>query len=138
MKNLFKFSALLLLVFVAFACDQKTDKEIETINAELMKGHDEVMPKTMMIADLKKNLLAAAEGKSEEVKNKALEISTNLQKAEDEMYMWMENYGKAMNELEDKTEKLKLYKELNTEVKSLKEHTVKSMEDAKKFIESNK
>jgi hypothetical protein len=52
--------------------------------------------------------------------------------------MWMENYGKAMNEVEDKTEKLKLYKELNTEVKSLKELTVKSMEDAKKFIESNK
>ena len=82
--------------------------------------------------------MAAAEGKSEEVKNQALEISTNLQKAEDDMYMWMENYGKAMNEVEDKTEKLKLYKELNTEVKSLKELTVKSMEDAKKFIESNK
>ena len=133
-----KQTIIIILTLGLFSCNQKTDKEIETINAELMKGHDEVMPKTMMIADLKKNLLAAAEGKSEEVKNQALEISTNLQKAEDDMYMWMENYGKAMNEVEDKTEKLKLYKELNTEVKSLKELTVKSMEDAKKFIESNK
>ncbi|MBK9510339.1 MAG: hypothetical protein IPO04_13185 [Cytophagaceae bacterium] len=138
MKNFIKLSALLVLVFVATSCDQKTDKEIETINAELMKGHDEIMPKTMMIADLKKNLLAAAEGKSEELKNQALEISTNLQKAEDDMYLWMENYGKAMNDVEDKTEKLKLYKELNTEVKSLKDLTVKSMDDAKKFVESNK
>lgn len=138
MKNFIKLSALLVFVFVATSCDQKTDKEIETINAELMKGHDEIMPKTMMIADLKKNLLAAAEGKSEELKNQALEISTNLQKAEDDMYLWMENYGKAMNDVEDKTEKLKLYKELNTEVKSLKDLTVKSMDDAKKFVESNK
>ncbi|MBK9933088.1 MAG: hypothetical protein IPP61_12835 [Cytophagaceae bacterium] len=138
MKNFIKLSALLVLVFVATSCDQKTDKEIETINAELMKGHDEIMPKTMMIADLKKNLLAAAEGKSEELKNQALEISTNLQKAEDDMYLWMENYGKAMNDVEDKTEKLKLYKELNTEVKSLKDLTVKSMDDAKRFVESNK
>ncbi|MBK6977188.1 MAG: hypothetical protein IPH28_08920 [Cytophagaceae bacterium] len=138
MKNFIKLSALLVLVFVATSCDQKTDKEIETINAELMKGHDEIMPKTMMIADLKKNLLSAAEGKSEELKNQALEISTNLQKAEDDMYLWMENYGKAMNDVEDKTEKLKLYKELNTEVKSLKDLTVKSMDDAKKFVESNK
>lgn len=138
MKNFIKLSALLVFVFVATSCDQKTDKEIETINAELMKGHDEIMPKTMMIADLKKNLLAAAEGKSEELKNQALEISTNLQKAEDDMYLWMENYGKAMNDVEDKTEKLKLYKELNTEVKSLKDLTAKSMDDAKKFVESNK
>jgi hypothetical protein len=129
--------ALILLSVICitvFSCDNKTENEIAAIGASLNKGHDEVMPKTMMIADLKKNLLAAAENQPDSVKNKALDISMNLQKAEDDMYQWMDNYGKAMNINDNKDEKIKLYKELDTQVKSLKDLTLKSMDDAKAFI----
>lgn len=129
--------ALILLSVICitvFSCNNKTENEIDTIGASLNKGHDEVMPKTMLIADLKKNLLAAAENQPDSVKNKALDISMNLQKAEDDMYQWMDNYGKAMNINDNKDEKIKLYKELDTQVKSLKDLTLKSMDDAKAFI----
>ena len=56
---------------------------------------------------------------NDSLKNQALEISTSLQKAEDDMYLWMDNFGKAMNDVKNEEEKLKLYKELNTEIKNI-------------------
>ena len=102
-----------------------------------MKGHDYVMPKTMQIASVKKDLLAAAETSNDSLKNQALEISTSLQKAEDDMYLWMDNFGKAMNDVKNEEEKLKLYKELNTEIKNITTLTDESIAKAKAYVATN-
>jgi predicted mannosyl-3-phosphoglycerate phosphatase (HAD superfamily) len=95
------------------------------------------MPKTMAIADVKKDLMVASEKANEADKAKALQLSSDLQKAEDAMYEWMKNYGVAMNDVKDKTEKLKLYKELDVEVKKLTEETETAITAAKKFTEEH-
>jgi uncharacterized protein YcfL len=136
-----KLKVLLLVAFLgvfAMSCGGAEEKELEALNKELMTGHDEVMPKSMKIANVKKNLLAAVETESDSVKNVALEISTKLQKAEDDMYLWMDNFGKAMNEEKNLQEKLRLYKELNVEIKSIKENTDSSIEAAKEMTEKFK
>ena len=135
-----KFSNLIfaLLLGFAMACDNKIDGEIEKLNTVLMKGHDEVMPKTMAIADIKKDLMAASEKGSEADKAVALKLSTDLQKAEDDMYEWMKNFGVAMNDVKDKNDKLKLYIELEVEVKKLTTDTETAIAAAKKFTEEHK
>ncbi|MFC3809050.1 hypothetical protein [Lacihabitans lacunae] len=119
------------------SCNNKLKAELETVNTELMKGHDDVMPKTMQIASVKKDLLAAAETSNDSLKNQALEISTSLQKAEDDMYLWMDNFGKAMNDVKNEEEKLKLYKELNTEIKNITTLTDESIAKAKAYVATN-
>ena len=135
-----KFSNLIFALLIGFtmACSNKIDGEIEKLNTVLMKGHDEVMPKTMAIADIKKDLMAASEKASEADKAVALKLSTDLQKAEDDMYEWMKNFGVAMNDVKDKNEKLKLYTGLEVEVKKLTTDTESAIAAAKKFTEEHK
>ena len=135
-----KFSNLIFALLIGFtmACGNKIDGEIEKLNTVLMKGHDEVMPKTMAIADIKKDLMAASEKATEADKAVALKLSTDMQKAEDDMYEWMKNFGEAMNDVKDKNEKLKLYTELEVEVKKLTTDTETAIAAAKKFTEEHK
>ena len=134
MKSLVVIISFLLVV----SCDNKIEKEIESLNMVLMKGHDEVMPKSMNIAEVKKELIASVENAPDSIKNAALELSTQLQKAEDDMYAWMDNYGKAMNDVKDKNEKLKLYKGLQSEIEKIKALTDESIAKAKTFATKQK
>jgi hypothetical protein len=134
MKSLVVIISFLLVV----SCDNKIEKEIEGLNKVLMKGHDEVMPKSMNIAEVKKELIASVENAPDSIKNTALELSTQLQKAEDDMYTWMDNYGKAMNDVKDKNEKLELYKGLQTEIEKIKALTDESIANAKTFLGAQK
>ena len=127
------------LFFVVFSflflvsCDNKIEKEIEELNTILMIGHDEVMPKSMNISIVKKELLASVENAPDSLKNAALVLSAQLQKAEDDMYRWMDNYGKAMNDVKDKNEKLELYTGLQSEIEKIKALTDESIEKTKSF-----
>ena len=128
-------SLVIIISFLLIAsCDNKTEKEIESLNTVLMKGHDEVMPKSMNIAEVKKELIASVENAPDSIKNDALELSAQLQKAEDDMYTWMDNYGKAMNDVKDKNEKLELYKGLQSEIEKIKALTDESIANAKTFV----
>lgn len=132
------------LFFVVFSflflvsCDNKIEKEIEELNTILMIGHDEVMPKSMNISIVKKELLASVENAPDSLKNAALVLSAQLQKAEDDMYRWMDNYGKAMNDVKDKNEKLELYTGLQSEIEKIKTLTDESLANAKTFLGSQK
>lgn len=128
----------LVLGLTMMSCGNKIDSEIETLNKSLMKGHDDIMPKTMAIADIKKDMMAAAEKYSPADKEVALKLSADLQKAEDDMYDWMKNFGVAMNEVKDKNEKLKLYGQLQEEVNKLSGNTETAITAAKKFTEDHK
>ncbi len=137
MKSM-KYFVVIISFFLVVSCDNKTEKEIESLNTVLMKGHDEVMPKSMNIAEVKKELIASVENAPDSIKNAALELSTQLQKAEDDMYTWMDNYGKAMNDVKDKNEKLELYKGLQSEIEKIKALTDESIANAKTFLGAQK
>lgn len=137
MKSI-KYFVVIISFLLVISCDNKTEKEIESLNTVLMKGHDEVMPKSMNIAEVKKELIASIENAPDSIKNAALELSTQLQKAEDDMYTWMDNYGKAMNDVKDKNEKLELYKGLQSEIEKIKTLTDESIANAKTFLGTQK
>lgn len=114
-------------------CTSAVDNELKTLDEVLIKGHDEVMPKSMKLGDLKEDVLKkAAEGDST-VKQKATEIANELQTAEDAMYKWMDDYSVALNDTEDKTKRLEMYKKLQAEIEKIKADTDKAMNDAKAF-----
>lgn len=127
------------LAFIAFVllastqCTPAIDKEIKELDAVLMEGHDNVMPKSMNIGDLKDDVLSkAAEGDSS-LKSQAASIANNLQIAEDAMYKWMDDYSVAMNDEQDKNKKLEMYKGLKTEIDKIAADTDNAIKAAKVF-----
>jgi len=121
-------------VFLVFtlSCNNRSSAEMDQLYEELVKGHDEVMPKSMAIPSIRENMIKAVENAPEDKKNTALDISTRLQKAEEQMNEWMVEFGNAINtEAED--QKLETYKRLHEEIIRLKAETDSSINEAKKL-----
>lgn len=124
-------SVLPALVVLMFSCS-KSSSEVDQLYDELVKGHDEVMPKSMAIPSIRESMIKAVENAPEEKKSQALDISTRLLKAEEGMNEWMVEFGNAINsEAEDN--KLATYKRLHEEIVQLKADTDASISDAKKL-----
>lgn len=124
-------SVLPALVVLMFSCS-KSSSEVDQLYDELVKGHDEVMPKSMAIPSIRESMIKAVENAPEEKKSQALDISTRLLKAEERMNEWMVEFGNAINsEAEDN--KLVTYKRLHEEIVQLKADTDASISDAKKL-----
>jgi hypothetical protein len=115
------------------------DVKLETSYNELIKGHDVVMPLSMKLPKLKTEILASvadlAEGDS--LKLQALDISSALMKANDDMYTWMDALAVAMNDVEDKKEKMAQYDKLKKEIVEIDAATKNAMESANKFLGNN-
>ena len=134
-----------ILFCLSFSClilacgPSEEDKRIETVYAELMEGHDAVMPKSMQLPKIKAELLKSVnelpEGDS--LKAVAINLGKELITANEDMYTWMDELAVAMNDVEDKTEKLQLYESLNEEIKKIGEATNTAMETADKFLKGN-
>ncbi len=125
-----KLAVLALFVF-AVSCKNQSEQETQKLYDELVKGHDEVMPKSMAIPSIREKMMKAVETASEEKKNEALELSTKLLKAEDKMNEWMVEFGAAIDEKGDS--QLTKYKKLNEEINLLKADTDSAIEQAKKL-----
>lgn len=120
-----------LLVFT-LSCTSQSSAELNQLYNELVKGHDEVMPKSMAIPSIRESMIKAVENATEEKKNEALDISTRLLKAEEKMNEWMVEFGNAIN-TETDDNKLETYKRLHEEITRLKADTDSSISDAKKL-----
>lgn len=129
---------LLLLISIVFTqCTNALDEELKTVDAELMEGHDTVMPKSMGLVKLKDDVLAkAAEGDST-MKSEAATIANNLQTAEDDMYKWMDDYSAAMNDEQDKEKKLEIYHKLKVDIDRISTATDDAINAAKEFTAKN-
>lgn len=131
-----KLTVSLLMLFVAFAftqCTNAVDEEIKALDAQLMEGHDTVMPKSMGLVKLKDDVLAkAAEGDST-MKDQAVVIANKLQTAEDDMYKWMDDYSAAMNDEQDKEKKLEMYRTLKVDIDRVSADTDNAIKAAKEF-----
>jgi transcription initiation factor TFIID subunit TAF12 len=123
-----KFLAWALSAFLFLSCSS-SNSETEQLYDALVKGHDEVMPKSMAISSIRESMMKAVENAPEEKKNQALDISTRLLKAEDKMNTWMVEFGDAINGKEEG--KLATYKKLHEEITQLKEDTETAIADAK-------
>jgi hypothetical protein len=133
-KSLFQIAVIFTLNLFFSACENKTQIEIEKLNTILLDGHNQVMPKSMAIPAIKKELLDCVTNANQGLKNQALAIAKDLQKADDNMITWMEQYGMAMNEIKDENEKLAKYKTLKPQIESIKIETESSILKAKAFI----
>lgn len=131
MKNLFL--CLLLIVFSVVSCKSSSEKEIETLQQELIHGHDAVMPKSMAIPTIKQKMLQAVENSSEENKDVAAEIAKNLDSDEAKMNEWMVAFGDAINS--KNPDKLEVYKKLKGEISALEKSTQSNIDRAKKLTE---
>lgn len=118
-------------------CTDPVEEEIKALDAELMTGHDEVMPKSMKLGNLKDDVLEVAAEADSASRSEAATIANNLQKAEDDMYKWMDDYSAAMNDEQDKNKKLEMYKTLKVEVDQISTDTDNSMKEAQDFIDRN-
>lgn len=118
------------------SCENKLKKELDEQQDRLMTLHDEVMPKSMRTDKLKADLQSfAQETEDDSIKNIILVTSMSLQKANDDMYMWMKNFGVAMNETPDLETKKELYDELELEITRIKEETNEQIDTANKILE---
>ena len=128
MKNLL---AALLVVF-SFACTDKSAEEAAKLKEETFKIHDEVMPISMNLEDLKTNVLKKAEADTT-LKKTALDISSALDKAYNDMETWMPKLGEAAD-MKDGEEKVKALTALKAEGEQLKQSTLDAKKKAEEFL----
>lgn len=128
--KLFK-SFLPLLMLISFSCSNKTTEEIDQLYDALVKGHDEVMPKSMAIPAVLEKMNKALETASEEKKTQASDIAARLHKAEEEMNEWMVAFGEAINAEMDDPARLETYTRLHADIVRLKDETDLAISDAK-------
>jgi hypothetical protein len=133
------FISFAIIAFLVSCGPSEQDQKIDALYGELIEGHDVVMPLSMKLPKLKNEVLASVDSlqESDSLKIKAIEISKNLISANEEMYTWMDAFAVAMNDVEDKEEKLKLYEKLKLEIEKLDLTTHERIDNAKKILESN-
>jgi len=136
MKNRIKVLFVALFSMLVQACGNNLKNELDLQQAELMKLHDEVMPKSMRIDKIKSQL--ATFGKEKEVSDSLqiliMDTSLKLGKANEDMYLWMKNFGTAMNDVENLEEKKKLYDESQPEIERIAKETDDNIQLAKEIL----
>lgn len=128
MKNLL---ASFLIIF-SLACADKSAEESAKLKEETFKLHDEIMPISMNLEDLKTNVMKKAEADTT-LKKTALDISLALDKAYTDMETWMPKLGEA-TDMKDGEEKVKALTALKTEGEQLKQATLDAKKKADEFL----
>lgn len=111
-----------------FACSNKAAEEAEKVKKETFALHDEVMPLTMQLGDLKDSLGKIATTDST-LKSQILDASTTITKADEQMMTWMEELGKA-DEIQNAEEKIKKLTELKAQGEEIKKLTNEAKQKA--------
>jgi hypothetical protein len=128
MKNLLT----ALLVVFSLACTDKSAEEAAILKEETFKIHDDVMPISMNLEDLKAKVMKKAEADTS-LKKSALDISLALDKAYTDMETWMPKLGEAAD-MKDGEEKVKVLTTLKTEGMQLKQSTLDAKKKADEFL----
>jgi len=92
-----KFLYSLIISLAIISCSSTSEKKKEDLPAlkeEVMKVHDEVMPKMGPLMKAKKELLKKAETETDSLRiMKYLEVSGQIELANESMMDWMHNYN---------------------------------------------
>jgi len=101
----YRFLPFLFISFVAYSC---AENKIEVLHKEIMAVHDDIMPKTGEISYLYLSFRKKMETDSSISINQRKELSEqadDLEKAEDEMMTWMNDFISPQKLLATKNEK---------------------------------
>ena len=128
MKNLL----ILLITLFAFSCTNKSAEEAAKLKEETFKIHDDIMPVSMNLEDLKEKVMKKVESDTT-AKKQALDISLALDKAYNEMEVWMPKLGDAAD-MKDGEEKVKAFTELKIEGEKIKQSTLDAKKKAEEFL----
>jgi uncharacterized protein (DUF305 family) len=128
MKNILA----VILVGFSLACADKSVENAAKLKEETFKIHDEVMPISMNLEDLKAKVMKKAETDTT-LKKTALDISLALDKAYTDMETWMPKLGESAD-MKDGEEKVKALTTLKTEGEQLKQSTLDAKKKAEEFL----
>lgn len=97
---------------------------------EVMDIHDEVMPKMGYMASLQQKFRHMAETtKDQKLKEKYLDLSTKLEKADEAMMVWMENFPENVDQLPTEEANKILTKEKEKVIK-MKEQVLSAIKES--------
>jgi len=129
LKNIYVFCSLAFIVIHTGSCKPESDK-VAQLEAEVMKIHDEVMPKMTDLATAKKELGVALENGADSTM--VFEYLSKVEEADEAMMVWMDEY-ESPSETSTEAEKLTY---LNLElgrINKVKEKMLKAIKDATTF-----
>ena len=129
MKNLFLVA---IIAFSTLACTDKSAEEAAKLKEETFKIHDDVMPISMNLEDLKTNVMTKAAADTS-LRKTALDISLTLDKAYNGMETWMPKIGEAAD-MKDNAEKVKAFTTLKAEGEAIKQATLDAKKKAEDFL----
>ena len=127
----------LLLLLILLSCE---NNDVEVLHNEIMDIHDEVMPKTSEIAYLYlafRKKVASDAPISKDQKMELLKQAEDLEKAEDEMMVWMNDYipPHIMKSSKNNNQIIDYLQEQKKIISNIKVHTNASLDLGKKWKE---
>jgi hypothetical protein len=138
-QNRFIIHLLLLCVslFSLGACQDKQAEAVNQLNSEVMKLHNETMPKMGDIYELKKALKKRSDATHEDstqLKEALLEAQLALSKADDNMMQWMHNYTEGKNKAKTFEDKIKFLQTQKDSIQIVNNQIYMSIAVASKYI----
>ena len=120
------------LLTLLIGCQKNAEDKQKLMIDEVMAVHDEVMPKMDDIMSLKSSLDSAIKVSPDSVKAKKLYSALDV--ADNQMMDWMENYDSESVKGKSEEQISKYFADQKTRITEVKKLTVKSIEEAKKFL----
>lgn len=130
-----KHFAAILMIFGIFSCGSNQVEQTKKMEDETSKIHDEIMPVTFKIRDLRDSVLKKAEVVTDStLKDEGVTIANDIQDADGAMDEFMNKLGDAMT-LENKDPgKLKILTDLKKEGELVKRKTLDAKAKAENFL----
>jgi uncharacterized protein len=119
------------------ACRNEQEEALNQLNSEVMKLHNETMPKMGDLYELKKALKKKSDATSEDstqLKEALLEAQLSLAKADDNMMQWMHNYTEGKNIARPFEDKMKFLKAQKDSIQMVNNQIYMSIAVASKYV----
>ena len=130
-----KHFTIILLLFGIFACSNKDAEQAKKLQAETEKLHDEIMPITFKIRDLRDSVLKKTNVAADQTKkDEGVSVANEIQDADNAMDGFMNKLGDAMALEDIDPAKLKIMAELKIEGEGVKKKTLQAKAKAESFL----
>ena len=119
------------------ACRNEQEDAVNQLNSEVMKLHNETMPKMGDLHELKKALKLKRDAISEDsiqLKEALLAAQLSLSEADDHMMQWMHNYTEGKNTAKTFEDKIKFFKAQKDSILIVNNQIYMSIAVANKYV----
>lgn len=125
----------LALLFLAAACADPKEEQIKKLTGEVIALHDEVMPKTEELMNLKAQIQERM-GKDSTAGPLGRRLVVALDSADNAMSDWMAGFDVDAAKTKPADEAVKYFENEKTEIEAVKKQTDESIAAAKAFVSS--